>query len=68
VSERIQRRKSRQATDEAQATDAAAAPAAQAAGQVEQKVDYDALLAEIDGVLEADAEEYVRSFAQKGGQ
>ena len=68
MSERIQRRKSRQATDEAQATDAATAPAAQAAASTEQKVDYDALLAEIDGVLEADAEEYVRSFVQKGGQ
>ncbi|WP_232547895.1 ubiquitin-like protein Pup [Propioniciclava soli] len=28
----------------------------------------DALLAEIDTVLESDAEEYVRSFVQKGGQ
>ena len=31
-------------------------------------VDYDAILDEIDSVLEADAEEYVRSFVQKGGQ
>ena len=28
----------------------------------------DALLDEIDSVLETDAEEYVRSFVQKGGQ
>lgn len=28
----------------------------------------DALLDEIDTVLEADAEEYVRGFVQKGGQ
>ncbi len=31
-------------------------------------VDYDAILDEIDSVLESDAEEYVRSFVQKGGQ
>lgn len=31
-------------------------------------VDYDAILDEIDSVLEADAVEYVRSFVQKGGQ
>lgn len=31
-------------------------------------VDYDAILDEIDAVLETDAEEYVRSFVQKGGQ
>ena len=30
--------------------------------------DYDAILDEIDEVLEADAEEYVRAFVQKGGQ
>jgi ubiquitin-like protein Pup len=30
--------------------------------------DYDAILDEIDSVLESDAEEYVRSFVQKGGQ
>jgi ubiquitin-like protein Pup len=30
--------------------------------------DYDAILDEIDAVLETDAEEYVRSFVQKGGE
>lgn len=30
--------------------------------------DYDAILDEIDQVLESDAEEYVRAFVQKGGQ
>ena len=34
-----------------------------AAGQA-----YDAILDDIDAVLESDAEEYVRSFVQKGGQ
>jgi len=31
-------------------------------------VDLDALLDEIDSVLESDAEDYVRGFVQKGGQ
>lgn len=31
-------------------------------------VDYDALLDQIDAVLETDAQAYVRSFVQKGGQ
>lgn len=30
--------------------------------------EYDAILDEIDAVLETDATEYVRSFVQKGGQ
>ena len=30
--------------------------------------EFDSLLDEIDGVLEANAEEFVRSFVQKGGQ
>ncbi len=30
--------------------------------------DVDAILDEIDGVLEANAEEFVRSYVQKGGQ
>ena len=66
MSERIQRRTARgtgtsRQTDEAHVEQHASVPAG-------QTVDYDALLAEIDGVLEADAEEYVRSFVQKGGQ
>jgi prokaryotic ubiquitin-like protein Pup len=30
--------------------------------------DFDSLLDEIDGVLESNAAEFVRSFVQKGGQ
>lgn len=30
--------------------------------------EFDSLLDEIDGVLEVNAEEFVRSFVQKGGQ
>jgi ubiquitin-like protein Pup len=38
-------------------------PAAQAAA-----TDIDDILDEIDGVLESNAEEFVRGFVQKGGQ
>ncbi|MBO1766412.1 ubiquitin-like protein Pup [Allobranchiibius sp. GilTou38] len=44
-----------------------AAPAAQA-GKQELDEDTDSMLAEIDGVLESNAEEFVRGFVQKGGQ
>lgn len=60
MSERIQRRRTR--PDEAQSQEFVVATARTAA------VDYEAVLAEIDEVLESDAEEYVRSFVQKGGQ
>ena len=42
---------------------AAAAPQAQA-----QASEIDDILDEIDGVLESNAEEFVRGFVQKGGQ
>lgn len=35
---------------------------------VDDDSEFDSLLDEIDGVLEANAEEFVRSFVQKGGQ
>lgn len=60
MAERIQRKRAPQ-RDEA-ATDYGQNQAAKAV------VDYDALLDQIDAVLESDAEEYVRSFVQKGGQ
>ncbi|MGJ6979263.1 ubiquitin-like protein Pup [Aestuariimicrobium soli] len=34
----------------------------------ESDASFDALLDQIDAVLETNAEEYVRSFVQKGGQ
>lgn len=40
-----------------------AAPAAQA-----RDAEVDSLLEEIDGVLESNAEQFVRGFVQKGGQ
>lgn len=42
---------------------------AQAAGQVQfSTAGTDDLLDEIDGLLESNAEEFVRSYVQKGGQ
>lgn len=37
-------------------------------GKAAQTQEVDSLLAEIDGVLETNAESFVRSFVQKGGQ
>ena len=58
VAERVQRERTPQRDDEM--TDEVVTTA--------RAVDYDAILDEIDSVLEADAVEYVRSFVQKGGQ
>ncbi|MET1036321.1 MAG: ubiquitin-like protein Pup [Arthrobacter sp.] len=43
-------------------------PGAAAAGAQAQTQGVDDLLDEIDGVLEKNAEEFVRGFVQKGGQ
>lgn len=59
MSERIQRTRTR------------STPRVEDAPQAGQRVDtdaIDALLDEIDDVLESDASEYVKSFVQKGGQ
>lgn len=53
------RRQSEESADEAEVF----APAPQQADQ-----GFDALLDEIDAVLETNAEEFVRGFVQKGGQ
>ncbi len=44
-----------------------APPAAQASAQ-QRDEETDALLDEIDGVLETNAQDFVHSFVQKGGQ
>ena len=51
--------------DDASEPDDAGAPPAQAAAT---DSDIDDILDEIDGVLETNAEEFVRGFVQKGGQ
>ncbi len=48
-------------------TDEELAPA-DTAHKAELDADVDSLLDEIDSVLESNAEEFVRSFVQKGGQ
>lgn len=58
MSEQVQRR--RAVTDDQQ-QESAPAPQVQA-------MDVDAILDEIDAVLQSDAEDYVRGFVQKGGQ
>ena len=47
---------------------AAPPPAAGAAVKEGLSDDIDSVLDEIDGVLESNAEEFVRGFVQKGGQ
>ena len=49
---------------------AEAPPAAPAGAAVKEGLtdDIDSVLDEIDGVLEANAEEFVRGFVQKGGE
>jgi ubiquitin-like protein Pup len=59
-------RKSRQAkTNTEPATDTSSTTVAQSKNTTD---DLDSLLDEIDEVLEANAEEFVKSYVQKGGQ
>lgn len=58
MAERVQRERTPQRVEEVAETTPSGS----------RSVDYDAILDQIDAVLEADAEEYVRSFVQKGGQ
>ena len=57
-------RKSRRADD----GEVEAPAPADSTHKAELDADVDALLDEIDDVLEVNAEEFVRSFVQKGGQ
>lgn len=55
--------------EEAELPDPATPTPAQGAGQTQRGTqDTDDLLAEIDGVLETNAEAFVKGFVQKGGQ
>ncbi len=58
MADRVQRERAQQRAEEV----------VEAIARSSHAVDYDAILDEIDSVLESDAEEYVRSFVQKGGQ
>jgi ubiquitin-like protein Pup len=59
----------RKSHDEEEPADGAAAPA-EAASERKEKLDddIDAILEDIDDVLETNAEDFVKSFIQKGGQ
>ena len=67
MAERTQRSKSTGRTDETVAAETDTAPAASDAGE-KLKAELDDLLDEIDGVLETNAEDFVKSYVQKGGQ
>jgi ubiquitin-like protein Pup len=69
-SEQSQRRV-RRGDEDVEADELAASDAAHkvdSARKAELDSDVDSLLDEIDDVLEVNAEEFVRSFVQKGGQ
>jgi len=67
MAERTQKPKSTGRTDDTVEVDTDAAPAATEAGE-KLKAELDDLLDEIDGVLETNAEDFVKSYVQKGGQ
>ena len=64
MSEREQKRKPAPARDTEEVTEA---PAVTETGE-KLKADIDDLLDEIDEVLESNAEDFVKSYVQKGGQ
>ncbi|WP_285724771.1 ubiquitin-like protein Pup [Psychromicrobium xiongbiense] len=59
---------SQQGQHEDEVIDDLPAPTPDATQAQAQTAGVDDLLAEIDGVLESNAEEFVRGFVQKGGQ
>jgi ubiquitin-like protein Pup len=65
MAERTQ--KSKNTTNRQDETRDEAAPAVTETGD-KLKADIDDLLDEIDGVLETNAEDFVKSYVQKGGQ
>jgi len=65
MAEQEQKRKVTPARTEDEVVEEAPVPAAQ--GE-KLKAELDDLLDEIDGVLESNAEDFVKSYVQKGGQ
>ncbi len=69
MAESEQARSRTRRTEQEQVEDLAPTDAAQSAEhRAELDSEVDSLLTEIDDVLETNAEEFVRSFVQKGGQ
>jgi ubiquitin-like protein Pup len=66
MAERTQKSKSTGRTDQDVEVDAEA-PSATETGE-KLKAELDDLLDEIDGVLETNAEDFVKSYVQKGGE
>jgi prokaryotic ubiquitin-like protein Pup len=64
MAERIEKKKAAPARTEEVVEEA---PATSKSGE-QIKADLDELLDEIDGVLEENAEEFVKSYVQKGGE
>ena len=67
MAERTHKQKQTPRSDEATVDTDAAAPAATESGE-KLKAELDDLLDEIDGVLETNAADFVKSFVQKGGE
>ena len=68
MAEQERKQRSTSSTDKArQADEVADAPAKSESGQ-KLKAEMDELLDEIDEVLETNAEDFVKSYVQKGGQ
>ena len=59
--------KQRSTTRDEEAVEVEEAPASSESGE-KLKAELDDLLDEIDGVLETNAEDFVKSYIQKGGQ
>ncbi len=68
MTERVKRQKSGPARDASDAAEAKLTSTSASASGERLKADLDDLLDEIDGVLESNAEEFVKNYVQKGGQ
>ncbi len=67
MAERIQKQRTERGTDDAAVSDSAS-PAADTERSEKLKAELDDLLDEIDEVLESNAEDFVKSYVQKGGE
>jgi len=67
MAERIQKHRSERGNDDANVS-GSAAPAADSERSEKLKAELDDLLDEIDEVLESNAEDFVKSYVQKGGE
>jgi len=68
MTERVKRQKSGPARDAPTVAEAKLTSTSASASGERLKADLDDLLDEIDGVLESNAEEFVKNYVQKGGQ